>query len=121
MSWLFYSDESRAKKFQVVAFIEEGRKFRLPKQDTIEVRLKVPRICYADYGTGKVEDCKPSPRLRKCQGMSLKTHSGASGRHFSIISLSFSVFENLKAGVVKLQENGFGINDFVEKRIKKLT
>jgi hypothetical protein len=33
--------------------------------------------------------------------------------------LSFSVLE--KAGVVKLPENGFDINDFVERKIVELT
>ena len=50
----FNSDKSRATKN--VAFIEEN--FGYLKKD-IEVRIKVPRICYADcgyYGTGEVKD-----------------------------------------------------------------
>lgn len=64
----FNSEESRATKN--VAFIEGN--FGYPKKD-IEVRTKVPQLCYADckyYGTGMVEDCKLSPRLyrnpKKC-------------------------------------------------------
>jgi len=37
----------------------------------------------------------------------------------SVIESTLSVLE--KAGVIKLPENGFDINDFVEKRIVKLT
>ena len=39
--------------------------------------------------------------------------------HGKLSHLFFSVLE--KAGVIKLPGNGFDINDFVEKRIVKLT
>jgi hypothetical protein len=72
----FDSEESRTTKN--VPFIEEI--FGYPKKD-VEVRIKIPRFCYADceyHGTGVVEDCELSSRLQKSQRMSSKVHSGTS-------------------------------------------